>query len=278
MSEGFSQQWLALREPVDHASINPHLRAKLIAALPHYPQHVSITDLGCGTGSNLRALAPYILTHQHWLLCDHDAALLGYAAQSLRAWAHEARVMPDGLHLRYGAYDIHVEFRLCDLVRDYAHVLARPCDLVTAAAFFDLAGQTWIEHFCQALNTHFYTVLSYDGRELWHPPHNADAQMLEAFHHHQHSDKGLGPALGPQAHALLMDLLAQKSWMVEEAESNWVLDARHSELIAALAQGSAQAVRHTGRVDQARVDDWLAARYHASSCLIGHKDLLALRL
>ena len=52
----FSPEWLALREPVDHRSISQPLRAKVAARLAGAAP-VNVMDLGCGSGSNLRALA-----------------------------------------------------------------------------------------------------------------------------------------------------------------------------------------------------------------------------
>ena len=63
----FSPDWLDLREPTDHASRNLDV---LKAVQNHLPQdEVYITDIGCGTGSNLRGLAPLLkATTQHWTL------------------------------------------------------------------------------------------------------------------------------------------------------------------------------------------------------------------
>ena len=65
----FSAEWLALREPVDHRS-----RAdELVPILCEEWQRCGwerIVDLGCGTGSNLRYLAPKLPGFQHWILVD----------------------------------------------------------------------------------------------------------------------------------------------------------------------------------------------------------------
>ncbi|RZI38309.1 SAM-dependent methyltransferase, partial [Herbaspirillum sp. HC18] len=49
----FSPDWLALREPADHAARSAHLLSRLATQFGDRDQ-VSVVDLGCGAGSNLR--------------------------------------------------------------------------------------------------------------------------------------------------------------------------------------------------------------------------------
>ena len=83
---GFSAQWLSLREPVDHRSRNDVVR-DAATGLFDGRGDASIVDLGCGAGSNLRALAPHLPRIQSWRLVDHDPALLTVARAALSAWA-----------------------------------------------------------------------------------------------------------------------------------------------------------------------------------------------
>ena len=67
--------WLALREPADAAARVPALVDRLRPHLPDGP--LTVRDLGCGTGSMGRWLAPLLAgPHQHWVLHDRDATLL----------------------------------------------------------------------------------------------------------------------------------------------------------------------------------------------------------
>ena len=54
---GFAPDWLALREPYDHAARSAALADRFAAAVGATPH---LIDLGCGTGANLRYLAPRI--------------------------------------------------------------------------------------------------------------------------------------------------------------------------------------------------------------------------
>lgn len=272
----FSAEWLALREPVDHRSVDAALRAEVAAAFADRP--VRVLDLGCGSGSNLRGLAPLLGAQQRWTLVDWDAALLSHAAAALTAWADDAVDEDDLLVLLKDDKRIAVEFLKADLAADVAAVLDEPVDLVTAAAFFDLVSEDWIARFCDALVARklpLYTVLTYDGHETWTPPHDADAAVLAAFHAHQASDKGFGPAAGPRAAEALAEALRTRGYDVRTTPSPWRLDAADQDLIEELADGSAGAAAETGRVPVAQVEEWLKARMQARTCAIGHLDIFA---
>lgn len=71
---GFDPTWLALREPADHRSRNQDV-ADALAARFALRDSVNVVDLGCGTGSNLRAMAELLPKNQSWTLVDHDPAL-----------------------------------------------------------------------------------------------------------------------------------------------------------------------------------------------------------
>jgi len=276
---GFSAEWLALREPADHRARNQAVRD---AALAHLAAVAApcIVDLGCGSGSNLRALAPHLPDGQRWRLVDADPLLLQAARAALTIWAESSGDGEGGaLTLWRGGKRIEVQFEPADLAHDLEAVLDRPADLVTAAAFFDLVAPDWLARFCAALlhrRLPLLAVLTYDGVERWTPPHGADAQVLAAFHAHQTSDKGFGCAAGPGAFALMADAFRGAGWPVTVGASPWALTAAdEAPLIAALAEGAAGAVAETGRVPAADLASWLEARRVARVCQIGHMDLFA---
>ena len=77
---GFSAQWLAMREVADARARNHDAVHALNRWLPGASMlngaSINICDLGCGTGSNLRWLAPHINARQCWRLFDNDPDLL----------------------------------------------------------------------------------------------------------------------------------------------------------------------------------------------------------
>lgn len=288
---GFSAEWLALREPVDHRSRNQGLQADVLDYLaqikPIKAGATHIIDLGSGTGSNVRALAPHLNAFQHWTLVDHDPVLLQAARIALLAWADDvakphanqavstnlATVEP--ITIIKKAKVITIEFRCADLVNDYQSILSEPADFITAAAFFDLVAESWLAQFCAALSKPLYTVLTYDGIEKWSPPEPIDADILAAFHQHQRTDKGFGAAVGPTAPERLESLLRAQNFITACAPSPWVLDQHDRGLIEQLAHGSANAVRETGILQPDDVDRWERLRKEAAHCEIGHVDFFA---
>ncbi len=277
---GFSTEWLALREPVDHRSRSVALQTRLIDVLARRPGAqqggaLRVLDLGCGAGSNLRALAPVLSGEQHWTLVDHDPALLRAARETIVGWA--SAVVDDGqpLVIDKEGRRIAIIFLQCDLASELDSLLASKPDLVTAAALFDLVSADWIGRFCDRVASVFYTVLTYNGAELWSPPHPVDADVLRAFHAHQRTDKGFGVAAGPGATQRMHDRFAARGFVVEQAPSPWILGPEDKSLMQALCVGSARAVAETGMVPEADLSSWLQAHRQARRCEIGHWDLLA---
>lgn len=273
----FSPAWLALREPADHAARSVSL---LDALRQHFAgrDRISVVDLGCGAGSNLRGTFAALPGIQSWRLVDYDPALLAAARQRLAAWADTATEDGECLELRKDGREISVAFHQADLTGDLDQVLPGDADLVTAAALFDLVSPAWIDAFVAVLARRrlpLYTVLTYDGTEHWDPPHPADAAMLAAFHAHQGSDKGFGPAAGPQATAVMAKAFAAAGYAVTRAASPWELGPAFADLARELVTGFAGAVSETGRVDAATIAAWLATRQAGVTCHVGHEDLFA---
>ena len=84
MSETFDAGWLAMRELFDARARNAALAETLIATLPARPK---LLDLGAGTGSLFRWLAPRIYRAQAWTLFDADRYLIEEAFETIGFWA-----------------------------------------------------------------------------------------------------------------------------------------------------------------------------------------------
>ena len=275
---GFSAAWLALRESADHRARNGAPLAALARAFAG-KREIAVVDLGCGTGSNLRACASHLPPRQRWRLVDRDPVLLTAARDQLSAWADTCTSAEGVLRLTQADRALSVSFVCADLAADLEAALDEQPDLVTAAALFDLASAEWIERFASAVvrrGAAFYAALTYNGAERWTPPHPADAAVTNAFHAHLRRDKGLGPSAGPQASDVLARAFTRSGYEVHAADSSWRLGPADRALTHELARGVADAVRQTGQVDEDDIAAWLKARLNGSTCTVGHTDVLAL--
>lgn len=273
---GFSPEWLALREPVDHRSRSSELASRVKRWFGPR-KRVSVIDLGCGSGSNIRATSALLPNEQDWTLVDYDTRLLADAREQLRGWAESSEAHGEVLHLSVGVRRLSVRFVQVDLNANLGAALGETTDLVTASAFFDLCSAQFIWSIAEAVAARkaaFFTVLTYNGEQGWAPMHGSDSGMLEAFKAHQLGDKGFGAAAGWQAPKVLRDAFEAQGYLVTEGDSPWRLGKDDGQLIGDLAAGFADAVAEMGAVDKAALRAWRALERHAA--LVGHTDTLAL--
>ncbi|MGE0816107.1 MAG: cyclopropane-fatty-acyl-phospholipid synthase family protein [Vicinamibacterales bacterium] len=266
--ESFSAEWLALREPVDHAARADAL-VNWIGARLDPSGGPRALDLACGTGSNVRYLAPKLAAIRQWTLVDHDAVLLDLAR-------HLA--LPDEKGARARVETARLDLRDLDALPIAGHAL------VTAAALLDLVSADWLDGLvdrCRAAGAGVLFALSYDGRIECRPADEWDARIRDLVNEHQVTDKGFGPALGPAAAAAAAERLARAGYDVETAASDWVLDARQAPLVRLLLDGWAGAARAISPADGGAIADWRVRadrRLDAGLKLhVGHTDVAAAR-
>lgn len=248
---GFSADWLALRDPADRAARDDALARRAAAAAGPAPL---IVDLGCGTGATWRALAPFLPPGARWRFVDNDPALLAIAGAATGGTAEL-------------------------VTADIADLDALPlggATLVTASALLDLVSEDWVAGLVARIGVPFYAALSYDGRMDWTPEDARDTAVTAAFNRHQRSDKGLGPALGPDAADRAGALFAAAGFDVLRADSTWRLGPEMAALQRELCLGIADAAAEAGESSAAA---WGRSRRDAADrtvCRIGHLDLLVL--
>jgi len=261
----FSAGWLALREPFDRAARNGTVLDAVAMAFMDVPA-VAVTDLGCGTGATMRAIAHRLPARQSWRLVDNDMALLEKASM----WG--AATAPAGASITT------VE---ADLAAVIEHVL-RDCDLVTTSALLDLVSAAWLDRLVASLERlpcPFYAALSYDGAVALSPASRYDGEAIAAVNRHQRTDKGFGPALGPDAARKAPERLRAAGFTVIEGRSDWQFGAADRAIQMEILAGWAGAARETG-ADPAIIDQWLGERQgHVaagrSQMRVGHVDFFA---
>jgi len=261
MTETFERAWLALREPVDHRS---RPRAPLAPLVEWWAAggHSSVLDLGCGTGSNLRWLAPE-LPGSSWTLLDHDAELLSSIQVPECPWGE-----PD---VRPVTGDLATE----------GLVLVDAADLVTASALLDLVSEAWLRSLvdaCAAGDHAALFALTYDGTIEWGgDPDPLDDVVRDAVNEHQRRDKGIGAALGPAAADTAERLFAAAGYATTLAGSPWELGPADGRLIEALVDGWASAAAEQRPEGAGDFAGWAARRRTCDARLtVGHLDLLAI--
>ncbi|WP_299314448.1 class I SAM-dependent methyltransferase [uncultured Halomonas sp.] len=283
-TERFSADWLSRREVLDARSRSHCLTGRaaewLAARLREPGTPHGIIDLGCGSGSNLRFLAPRLPGPQRWRLVDHDSTLLTLARR------HGATLRdPVGGRLVIEA-----------CCRDLSPVdggLLAGGDLVVASALFDLVSGPWIEALVAASAARRQALLftlSVDGDWAFLDASGAriedeeDGAVRALFQAHQRRDKGLGPALGGDAPAVLAAAMGAAGYRVESAATPWHLaagEAAQSLLAESLVQGWFEAALEQAPEERAGLERWRLRRQAglaagALGLTVGHRDLLAL--
>jgi SAM-dependent methyltransferase len=287
MAESFDGEWLALREPFDALARDAGLAARLADALPARPR---LLDLGAGTGSLLRWMAPIIGRAQAWTLVDADPALLDLAYLTTGAMAREqgwgatwAGTKAMLVHTPHGAW--RLEGRIADLREAPRGLPLEAVDAVVNTALCDLVSADWVGRIaaaCAARRLPFYAALNVTGRERFAPPHRDDALVARGFARDQARDKGFGGmALGAKAPAAIAAAFAAQGYTVLRAPSDWVIPRAAPRMALKLSDGHAFAALRHERRGARRITAWMMdrvrqARDHRLSARVGHLDLLCL--
>ena len=267
--EVFDVDWLALREPVDHASRAPAL-LPLLAAAARAGRWSRVLDFGSGTGSNLRYLAPRLPKGQQWTLVDHDRTLLAQAGP------------PD----RVRSLD-----RVCGDLATEGIAAVGDSHLVTGSALLDLVSEKWLRAVagaCRAAACGVLFAMTYDGRIEWVRaeavgPDPDDEMVRQAVNAHQRRDKGLGPALGPSAGAVAQACFREAGYRTWFRPSPWQLGETDTVLALTLVDGWERAAVEMRPDARREIGAWASRRREqlngqVVSLTVGHVDMLALPL
>ena len=291
----FSADWLQLREPFDAvardaAASELRLTHRLASLRTDPTRPLRVIDLACGTGANLRWLAPRLGGAQQWLVVDHDADLLRCWPERLAAVEGSHTGRDAGLHeaLSFAGpgFEADIVRQPMDLMAGLETLPWHAADLVTASALLDLVGTAWLRRLVAAsagAGVALLMSLNVDGRHVWTPGDPADATVDRLFGEHQQQDKGLGFALGPQAVPVLRQALEAAGYRVFTATSDWWVDGiagpKDQAMQCALIEGMARAACERFPASTSSVTAWrgrrLATAAH-SQLRVGHIDLLAL--
>lgn len=264
---GFSVEWLALREPADATARSLALTRLAVNWIP--PGCVNAVDLATGTGANVRFLAQYFTADQDWLLVDADERLLSQLPARMRQSDVPARA--------------RFQTRRANLLDLRAAGVVDGRTLVTASALLDLVSEAWVATLaalCHRAGAVVLLVLTYNGRLTFSPSEPEDERIRRLVNRHQRSDKGFGPALGPDASACAEEHFAHLGYDVRRAPSDWVLEPGQRPLQQQLIAGWAEAATAIEPGNATHIREWESHRLaHVaagrSRLIVGHDDLAA---
>lgn len=280
--ERFDTDWLTLREPFDHAARSIALSRRLADRLPARPR---LIDLGAGTGSLFRFLAPIIGRRQDWILIDTDAVLLEEAFGRTAAWARRlgfAATAPNDTLLVSTPKGLwSMQAVQCDLTLPHDNKQWFDVDAMLCSALLDLASPAWLGRLLDLLRVPFLASLTADGHDAWQPRHPHDALVRSAFRHDQRRDKSFGPALGATAPAVALQALAARGFVTASAPTDWRIPRTALRMQRALIDGAADAARNARPARSRAITAWQEVRLRQAICArlairIGHRDILAL--
>ena len=215
-----SADWLALREPADAEARAVDLVEQVSRWLP-VDRPAVIHDLGCGTGSMGRWLAPRLSGRQHWVLYDREPGLLSVAASGMPTTG------PAG-------EQISSELRLEDITRLDGGRFAG-ASLITASALLDMLTADGLDRLltaCLQAKCPVLLALSVTGQVELTPPDPLDGKIVAAFNAHQRRDTAGGRLLGPDAVRVAAKAFERAGADVFVRDSPWRLDASHAPLLA----------------------------------------------
>ena len=214
-----SPEWLDLREPADAAARSAELADALAEHLPAGP--LVIHDLGGGSGSMGRWLAPRLPGPQHWVVHDRDETLLELAV------AHP----PPGATVEARASDI----TQADLTG---------ADLVVASALLDILTADELAAVLDAARGRpMLFALTVVGRVMLTPADPLDAAMTAAFNDHQRRRRPARPGRRRGAVDAAGGIVRPSPWRLGADDAGLIAEWLDGWVAAALEQEPALAGR-----------------------------------
>ncbi|MGN6869002.1 MAG: SAM-dependent methyltransferase [Solirubrobacteraceae bacterium] len=261
-----SREWLALREPADAAARAAELAEHLARRAGQWVIH----DLGGGTGSMGRWLAPRLPGRQHWIVHDRDGDLLQRAAA-------------DGPEAAADGAAVTVEPRQSDIIRLRSSDLAG-ATLITASALLDMLTEDELSGLiavCAGAGCPILLTLSVVGRVGLDPPDAVDHRVEAAFNEHQRRATERGRLLGPDAVAFAIEEFGRLGRETLVRPSPWQLGTEHADLatewfsgwVGAACEQHPELARETADYTRRRLEQASDGRLMVT---VEHADLLTL--
>ncbi|MFB2600339.1 SAM-dependent methyltransferase [Herbiconiux sp. P17] len=228
-----SSDWLALREEEDSRARSRELAVAAAGAVG--AGTTVVHDLGSGTGSMMRWLAPFLPGPQTWVLHDWNPALTARAVAGAAPVDREGR--PVTIRSCGG--------ELADLGSDDLD----GASLVTASALLDVLTSEEVRavvEACVVVGCPVLLSLSVTGEVRLDPADPRDDVVKAAFNAHQRRLANERRLLGPEGAAVARDLFLQAGWSVRTQHTFWRLSGRDPQLLERWFDGWVEAALEQG--------------------------------
>ena len=262
-----SSEWLALREPEDARARSRDLA--LAAAARLAPGPIVIHDLGSGTGSMMRWLAPLLPGPQTWVLHDWNSNLVERATSNVVPLDRDGR--PVSVRTRGG---------------ELAHLDPEALDgaaLVTASALLDVLTSKEVRAItdaCVAVGCPVLLSLSVTGEVRLDPRDPRDDVFAASFNAHQGRRVGGRRLVGPTGVSLAQRRFLEAGWKIRPAATFWRLGDHDPLLLEQWFDGWCDAALEQRADLEVHGVEYRALRSSQSrrgalSAVVVHTDLLA---
>lgn len=261
----FNAEWLALRERFDARARSRALAHDFAGMLP---DRVTLLELGAGTFSLFRWLAPIVARPQHWICVDNDADLLQRGLELTAAWGrrlgYTVETSEDGarlaLHTPNGVWTIKpAQYDLEEL--DLSALVPDRVSGVMCSALLDLLSDDWLSELVYSLEgVPFYAAMTVTGG-IWHNLQDRDdALVLKGFHRNQIGNDTQRDALGPHAMSAVARMAAFLGLNHAWHRSDWTIGPRDRAMLRHVLAFHAGGARNALPQHRARIDTWEARR------------------
>jgi hypothetical protein len=262
-----SSDWLSLREAQDSRARSRDLARAVLALLPDGP--MTVHDLGSGTGSMMRWLAPLLPGPQAWVLHDWNANLTRHALDGEAPRDRDGA--PVSITTRVGELE---ELRAADL---------EGASLVTASALLDVLTASEahaIVEACVEVGAPTLLSLSVTGEVELRPWDARDKLFETAFNAHQRREVHDRRLLGRYGAPIVQGLFELAGWKVRKARTSWRIADTEPRLLNEWFDGwidAAEEQSPTLRADAAGYRELRRSQLDRGelSAVVYHLDLLA---
>src|SRR5690606_37479908 len=208
-------------------------------------------------------LAPRLGGPQRWRLVDDDRSVLADARRALREWsaAHGFAFAEtsSGVRVEGETFACEAELVAADIAAGLDGCVPAAGSLVTASALLDLVSAEWLRALaarCAEAGASILFALTYDGRMRCEPAEPGDERVRLLVNRHQRSDKGFGPALGPDAAARAAETFASHRYALRAESTDWRLGPDSRALQRALLDGWLAAAVELEPAERPALEDW----------------------